>query len=268
MYKLSSAQAKKQAAIDVLRYGAARFDRSVTAPDGCVKLSSERFIAETANMPVDPDCINGGRFRIYTQLDYLPYTQVLEARPVEFLADLRTRVVPFQQAANFNSEQRGKIRYLGAFPDELVQNLWFRYVVATMFELTGLDPKLAYRVGAHVIELRPRPGAVAESSPAHTHRDSDISTAAILLVRQNIVGGENFITDPEVAKLEIRGDKVNPANVRDRFVLKEPLSGYIVLDEAVAHDVMPVALAPGTTHGCRRVLLVDFNPLHPVNLLV
>lgn len=50
-----------------------------------------------------------------------------------------------------------------------------------------------------------------------------------------------------------------PSQVIDRFVLLNPLQGWVVDDRRVSHYVSPVEVVTGAIEGHRTVLLIDFT---------
>jgi hypothetical protein len=105
-----------------------------------------------------------------------------------------------------------------------------------------------FDVGLHVIKTVPRQDRAAVASPNCLHKDTEPFTFIHLLERENIIGGENIITDNAKEPLFIA-------------TLKDLMDTIVVKDDAVYHHVMPITLANPQAPGFRTVLLIDFTPM-------
>ncbi|MCC6737315.1 MAG: 2OG-Fe dioxygenase family protein [Bauldia sp.] len=221
-----------------------------------------------ADLPADPYCKGGYRYRRYARLFLMPWSDTLVSAPLEWSADRRQPVFTYQQPAALNSEEAGSARKFPAVPQSVLASDWMEHIIRFDFaqlRFTADEMNSPIQVGVHVVEMRPSPGVEAVASPNRVHRDGEHYTCAHLISRDGIVGGENHIVDPAFADREIAD--VPAAAIRSAFVLVNPLDGYIVRDDRVAHHVAGVRLADGSTAGSRKILLIDFTPMQPYVLM-
>jgi len=243
---------------------------------GAASLGSPAMVARAirglrnlaADLPADPYCKGGYRYRRYARMFLMPWSDTLVTAPLEWSADRRQKVFTYQQPAALNSEEGGTARQFPAMPQSVLSSDWMEHIIRFDFaqlRFTEEEMSAPIQVGVHVVEMRPSPGVEAVASPNRVHRDGEHYTCAHLISRDGIVGGENHITDPAWADHEIAD--VPASAIRSAFVLENALDGYIVRDDRVAHHVAGVRLADGSTGGSRKILLIDFTPMQPYVLM-
>ncbi len=238
-----------------------------------------------ADLPADPYCRGGHRYRRYARMFLLPWSDTLVTAPLEWSADRRHPVFTYQQPAALNSEEEGTARQFPAMPQSVLSSDWMEHIIRFDFvqlRFSAQEMSAPIQIGVHVVEMRPSHGVEAVASPNRVHRDGEhytcahlISregivggehyTCAHLISREGIVGGENHIVDPQWADNEIAD--VPRSAIRSAFVLENALDGYIVRDDRVAHHVAGVRLAEGSNAGARKILLIDFTPMQPYGLM-
>jgi hypothetical protein len=219
------------------------------------------------DLPIDPYCKGGYRYRRYARLFLLPWADAITPAPTEW-QDGRSPVFTYQQPAALNSEEQGSARRFPAIVPEVLASDWMQHIIRFDFaqlRFTAAELSGPIQVGVHVVELRPREGVPAVASPNRVHRDGEHYTCAHLIERRGVTGGENHIVDPEWADHEIGA--VPRAAIRSAFTLENPLDSYIVRDDRVAHHVAGVELAPDAATGSRTILLIDFTPMQPYVLM-
>jgi hypothetical protein len=219
------------------------------------------------DLPIDPYCSGGYRYRRYARLFLLPWADVITPAPTEW-ADGRDPVFTYQQPAALNSEEQGTARRFAAIPPDVLASDWMQDIIRFDFaQLRFTDAEMSgpIQVGVHIVEMRPRVGVPAVASPNRVHRDGEHYTCAHLIDRHGVVGGENHIVDPDWADNEI--SVVPRSAIRSAFTLEHPLDSYIVRDDRVAHHVAGVELADGAATGSRTILLIDFTPMQPYVLM-
>ena len=133
----------------------------------------------------------------------------------------------------------------------MLENEFLQQLILTNFSQTpfaAADLQLPFDVGLHVIKTVPRLDQAAVASPNCLHKDTEPFTFIHLLARENIVGGENIITDNAKEPLFIA-------------TLSKLMDTIVVKDDSVYHHVMPINLADPQAPGFRTVLLIDFTPM-------
>ena len=220
------------------------------------------------DLPIDPYCAGGFRYRRYARLFLLPWADAITPAPTEWDESGQYPAFTYQQPAALNSDEQGSARRFPAVAPSVLSSDWMEHIIRFDFaqlRFTAAELSGPIQIGIHIVELRPRPGVPAVASPNRVHRDGEHYTCAHLVERHGVTGGENHIVDPEWADHEI--DRVPRGAIRSEFVLENPLDGYIVRDDRVAHHVAGVSLAPGVETGSRTILLIDFTPMQPYVLL-
>jgi hypothetical protein len=203
--------------------------------------SLQSFLSECVDLPADKYCSEGTRKRRHTRLILFPWEQQLLHWPKNSY---------FQDTA-INQDAAGVAREFAPLTETMLGNEFLRRLILTDFNQTpfaAADLQLPFDVGLHVIKTIPRPGLAAVASPNCLHKDTEPFTFIHLLERENIVGGENIITDNAKEPLFIA-------------TLKELMDTIVVKDDAVYHHVMPINLVNPNAPGFRTVLLIDFTPM-------
>jgi hypothetical protein len=243
---------------------------------GAAGLGSPAIVAQAirgltdlaADLPADPYCRGGYRYRRYARMFLMPWSDTLVSAPTEWSSDRRQPVFTYQQPAALNSEEEGSARKFPAVPNSVLASDWMEHIIRFDFaqlRFTEDEMNGPIQVGVHIVEMRPSRGVEAVASPNRVHRDGEHYTCAHLISRDGIVGGENHIVDPQWADHDIAD--VPGHAIRSAFVLEHALDGYIVRDDRVAHHVAGVRLADGAGSGSRKILLIDFTPMQPYVLM-
>jgi hypothetical protein len=199
------------------------------------------FLSECMNLPVDPYCVEGTRERRHTRLILLPWKKQL----------LRWPKNGYFQDSTINPDAAGVAREFEPFTETMLNNGFLRQAILTDFNLTPFaskDLQQPFDVGLHAIKTVPRVDQPAVASPNCLHKDTEPFTFIHLLQRENIIGGENIITDNVKEPLFIA-------------TLTHLMDTLVVRDDAVYHHVMPINLENPRAAGFRTVLLIDFTPM-------
>ncbi|MGA3150822.1 MAG: 2OG-Fe dioxygenase family protein [Streptosporangiaceae bacterium] len=193
-------------------------------------------------MPPDDYARDAGRhrtFNVYT-LECLPDdTASLEAVAAD---------IAYRQDAEFNPE-------LGNISRTYPASRVLRPDNAALTEILGrtapafaaLCGSATFRVHAHHIRYRARPGRPARNSPAGYHRDGERFISVHLLGRDSVVGGANRIADNAEGEIA-------------EFTLALPGDCFVIDDDRVLHAVDEIAVQPGRLSGTRDILLIDYVP--------
>ncbi len=155
------------------------------------------------------------------------------------------------QEAAVNRDAAGAAREFEPLTETMLENEFLQQLILTNFSQTpfaAADLQQPFDVGLHVIKTVPRPDQAAVASPNCLHKDTEPFTFIHLLARENIVGGENIITDNAKEPLFIA-------------TLGKLMDTIVVKDDSVYHHVMPINLADPQAPGFRTVLLIDFTPM-------
>jgi hypothetical protein len=199
------------------------------------------FLSECSDLPADKYSEEGTRKRRHTRLILLPWQQQLLCWPKN----------SYFQEATVNHDAAGIAREFEPLTNSMLENEFLREMILTDFHqlpFAAADLQQPFDVGIHVIKTVPRQNQPAVASPNRLHKDTEPFTFIHLLERENIVGGENIITDNSKEPMFI----ATLANLMDTIVVK---------DDAVYHHVMPINLADPQAAGFRTVLLIDFTPM-------
>lgn len=199
------------------------------------------FLSECVDLPADKYCPDGTRKRRHTRLILFPWQQQLLGWP---------KSCYFQDAA-INNDAAGVAREFEPLTEAMLKNEFLRQIILTDFSQTtfaAADMQQPFDVGLHVVKTMPRANQPAVASPNRLHKDTEPFTFIHLLNRENIIGGENIITDNAKEPLFIT-------------TLKDLMDTIVVQDDRVYHHVMPINLANPQASGFRTVLLIDFTPM-------
>lgn len=199
------------------------------------------FLSECADLPADKYCGEGTRKRRHTRLILFPWEQQLLRWPKNSY---------FQEAA-INQDAAGIAREFEPLTINMLENEFLREVILTDFNqlpFATADLQQPFDVGLHVIRTVPQQDQAAVASPNRLHKDTEPFTFIHLLERENIVGGENIVTDNAKEPLFIA-------------TLMDLMDTIVVKDDAVYHHVMPINLENSQVPGFRTVLLIDFTPM-------
>jgi hypothetical protein len=201
----------------------------------------QAFLSKIADLPADKYCNVGTRKRRHTRLILLPWRQQF----------LRWPKNSYFQDAAINQDGAGLAREFEPLTETMLENEFLRQIILTDFNQTpfgAADLQQPFDVGLHVIRTVPRPNQAAVASPNCLHKDTEPFTFIHLLARENVVGGENIVTDNAKEPLFFA-------------TLMSLMDTIVVKDDAVYHHVMPINLASPGAPGFRAVLLIDFTPM-------
>jgi len=167
------------------------------------------------------------------------------------------------QSSAYNNDSGNRERYFPALPAELRTNMAVHWLVRRLYQAIPsgtLRESLWLSVGLHIVQLQPAPGHDAQPSPLWLHRDGEAVTYIVMMNREGVTGGINYVTTPQWVNHQ--PEEVPPQDLLAQTTLTAPLDGLGVIDERVAHHVTAVR------HGergeaCRSVLLMDFSELVP-----
>lgn len=164
----------------------------------------------------------------------------------------------YRQSPHSNPEQAGQWRSFAALTSDQYESPFLISAIMLCFAaLPALGP-VEIEVGVHVVKNTARPGRPGRSTPNHLHQDGEPFTWAFLLSRGGVIGGENVFAEVTAAGNPV--ERTPSSQVIDRFVLLNPLQGWVVDDRRVSHYVSPVEVVTGAMEGHRTVLLIDFTP--------
>lgn len=217
------------------------------------------FLLACRDLPADPHCVAGLRFRRYGRFKLQPDTLEITAEaPTIDLRTGRAATCYVQSAAN-NPEHAGRERHFAALLAAQSDSQFLRTSIARCFRDSPwpLDA-MPVVVGVHIVRTIARPGEPGVSTPNHLHHDGEPVTWAFLLSRSGVAGGENVIASPSAAGHTPAEAK--SIDILARFTLEQPLSGWVVDDRRVSHYASPIEPVPGVTQGQRTILLIDFSP--------
>lgn len=251
------------------KQGFARFDFNEAVKEYENALQSIRNAA--AKMPMDRTDGGVGRARLYGRahmLPWMPEGSDIHFEPGHMHAFNDVYGLEYSQPASVNSVAAGKRRVFKPFGHDLYNNDLIIDLIRMLWLAVPFDhdtKQSAMVIGMHLIKLSPSATAPAVASPDLVHRDGEIFTAGILIDRINASGGFNGITHTRWH--DHRFGDVTRDDVYDQFTLENPLEGYIVQDDKVAHYVSPVSCVNPNEPAERTILLVDFTPSRPaINL--
>jgi hypothetical protein len=200
----------------------------------------ERLTLAYDQLPPDPYCKNGNRFRRHRRFVALPWARQIVPRPP----------VPYQQGTSFNPTDGGVRDFSPLGLDSHNAHI-LRYLIQwDLSQLPLSQADQAIDVGLHMIRMTCSPDIPGVASPNCLHKDGELYTFIHVVRREGIIGGERVVAD-------------NDKCVLFEAVLDEPLATLAVFDHAVYHHVKPIHPAPGAKYGYRDVLLIDFTPLVP-----
>ena len=220
-----------------------------------------RFLSVFADMPLDPYDKTESRYRLYRRAVYFPWDSSLHWIPPA--KDAQGAPICHYFQGPYNPEHVGEVRHFSAIPDHMVHNPVVSEVVNHVTSLTyfsDFDRSRPCLVGLHLISQQVNhvhPEAIV--SPNCMHQDGEMFDFVILVARENVGGGVNYIGDPSLANRSIAS--LTADNIVERFTLVQPFEGFCVEDERVSHGVTPVHLLDGAMSGFRRTMLMDVTPL-------
>jgi hypothetical protein len=199
------------------------------------------FLLECDQLPIDKYCAERTRRRRHSRLILFPWEKQILEWPKN----------GYYQDAIVNQDDGGSLREFEPLTATMLHNQFLRQLIFTDFNQTPFatsDLQQPFDIGLHVIRTSPRRDQPAVSSPNRLHKDTEPFTFIHLLTRENVIGGENIVTDNAKEPLLI----ATLRNLMDTLVVK---------DDRVFHHVMPIRVANPQTPGSRTVLLIDFTPM-------
>ncbi|GEO40964.1 hypothetical protein SAE02_51120 [Skermanella aerolata] len=146
----------------------------------------------------------------------------------------------FQSSAN-NNDRGNRERYFPVLPAELRINMAVHWLVRRPYQAIPsgtLRESLWLSVGLHIVQLQPAPSHDAQPSPPWLHRDGEAVTYIVLMNREGVTGGINYVTTPRWVNHQ--PEEVPPQDLLAQTTLTAPLDGLGVIDERVAHHVTSV----------------------------
>jgi len=249
--------------------GFARFDMNDAPKHYGASLNAIRKVA--AEMPMDRTDGGVGRARLYGRghmMPWMPQGEDLYYEPGRVYAFNDEYGLEYSQPTSVNSVAAGKRRIFKPFSRDLYNNQLILDLTRMLWLSLPFDhdtKQSLMTIGMHLIKLSPSGEIPAVASPNLVHRDGEIFTAGILIDRINADGGFNSITHTRWHDHPY--DDVPENDVYNEFTMENPLQGYIVQDDRVAHYVSPVASVDPDAHAERTILLIDFTPSRPdINL--
>lgn len=255
----------QQELTELERLGWGRYHRSHVV-DGLteeqIECSLRQLRAFYAGLPPDRYEPESHRYRRHARAVYLPWEDHFSWLPD--LDEPQYGPVVDYDMQGYNSEFSGVQRRFPAIPpairsDPLIERI-IRFDIQQAMWLSGFATS-PLNVGVGCVSLTvPDQGGEAVSTPNVLHQDGGEQsfTFVHLMVRDNVIGGVNYIAGPRCVGLlpwELAADLIDA-----EFLLEEPLDAFAVHNSRVSHYVSPVrADRPGT--GRRGVLLVAISPL-------
>lgn len=215
--------------------------RITVTPD--LAISLYELVSECADLPVDPYCETGNRFRRFGKGTINPETMEFEFSGKSI----------YSQPAFLNPVDGGVRREFAPLTQRLKENAFLQELIFRDFaQCPFTEEELEYRIACnlHLIKYYAGPNSVSMASPNQPHQDGEWITYIHLLQYERVKGGGNLVTDlKEQPIFEI--------------TLKNLMDTVVVKDDQVKHHVFPVEVADGCRSGWRLVLLTDFTPMVP-----
>lgn len=229
--------------------------------------SFDKIKKYSSNLPVDNYGPNSNRKRIYGRYVLVPWEESennLISTPGRLYSFNNKFGLSFCQPKIINEDSPGERRVFDVFPNEIYQNMALKDLIRTIFYRLPFEKDISdfpFQVGVHLIKLEAGPNSKAVASPNKVHCDGEPYTVAILVDRENAIGGYNVITERKWHNHSI--DFVPESGIKEKFTLENTLDGYIVSDDMVAHYVSPIMPEIPDKTGIRTILLLDYTPLRP-----
>lgn len=247
---------------ELTEHGYALFGPSF-ADFGDAELAAARadFIASCALLPPDDYAATPGRFRRYGRYLLQPWRDDIAYVPPDWCARRQMQVASYLQPGAYNPEHADEARAFAALTDAQADNPFVTSIIQRIFAALAMPANVPVFVGVHIVRLTAYPGASAAMSPNCVHRDGEPYTAALLIDRDDVDGGENVFATLEMAGRAI--ETVPERSVFHRQTLTAPMEGWIVDDDKVSHYVSPITVRPGSRSGQRTMLLIDYTPAVP-----
>ncbi len=241
--------------------GYTRFSISEQINENTSPEDIEQFLSVFTDMPLDPYDKTASRYRFYGRAVYFPWDSSLHWIPPTKDAHGQSICHYFQ--GPYNPEHVDELRHFSAIPEYIVHNPVVTEIVDYVTSLTyfnDFDRCRPCLVGIHFISQQvdqTHPEAVV--SPNCMHQDGEMFDFVVLVGRENVGGGKNYIGDASHANESIAS--IPAAKLLESFTLEQPFEGFCVEDVRVSHGVTPVHLLEGAKSGYRRTMLLDVTPL-------
>ena len=252
---------------DIQEYGFCRISKQNYCLSSKFIESFDKIKSFSWNLPVDNYGLNSSRKRVYGRYILVPWEKNdndLISTPGRLYSFNNEFGLSFCQPKVINEDSPGERRVFEVIPNEIYQNIALKDLIKAIFHHLPFEKDISdfpFQVGVHLIKLEASPNNKAVASPNKVHCDGEPYTVAILIDRENAVGGYNVITERKWHNYSI--NSVPNSEIKEKFTLKNTLDGYIVSDDMVAHYVSPVMAEFPERPGIRTILLFDYTPLRP-----
>ncbi len=260
--------------VDPFRYPENVRDRLVT--DGFARLSGSLFDIESEtleafnalvesfdDLPIDENDETGRRRRRYGRYVLIPWTGKIESIPSIRGPD-GAPFVEYYQPVGLNQVDGGRRRPFTPLHPAVRTNMALADLIRFDFRQLPVPKSwegVPVLVGVHQVVLSPEWMRPSVSSPNCLHRDGEPYTFVHLIRRENIAGGENYVTAPECAGIHPK--ELDQNKILARFTLERTLDSFVVDDQMVAHYVDEVYPIFQNKISRRAVFLIDFTPMVP-----
>jgi hypothetical protein len=243
------------------RRGSTRVDRRfLGARTRYLDLAFSEFVRLCRDLPEDPFCIAGNRFRrrdrLLAILDDDGVVRTLErlrAGPDPAPIEAVSRWLPSDVV---NDERAEPLRAVAPLTDAQLDSFFLGYAIGKCLQAIGwAEQEPCAQVDVDIVRCEPLPNLPAAASPQALAVEWRPFTMAVLISREGVDGGGTLITAPVVAP---------PGLIeKDDFTLKRPWTGWIVDHRRAAHSMAPVQLAPGHDKGHHTMLWIGLSRLTP-----
>jgi hypothetical protein len=238
--------------------------RSILPGEAAAWLQLATVVARSAPIDSNPGGDVARRHRYYSISFYVPRAPIgsrLVHVPALENADGH-RFTTYLQPPGANSEYEAERRFV-PLPDQLLSHpglaelvdISMRFCPRSLF---GDTAPPFYKIGFHLIALKPDGLHPGWSSPRRAHFDGEYVTSIWLLEREGVIGGASLIAERKYS--DWHPDDVPPEAKLLEHVLSAPLDMLCADDRRVSHYVGPV-YAKRNGEGVRSVLLLDITPM-------
>jgi len=212
----------------------------------------QMLIKSFERLPIDKD--NDNRIQEESGLAYVPPTRL--RRYCEFDVTLHYNEClvesslqdEYEFEQNVPDSRRHKRVFQSIEPSVLQYSFLADYTAQMCFLIQALHPdKEQFKVCLHQVRQLCYPDFESHNSPEGIHRDgADYIVSALVLRRQNIVGGESIIYSSDKKKIAMR-----ETLMKNEFVFQE--------DRELWHYVTPVQCQDSTQLGIRDIIGLDIT---------
>lgn len=231
--------------------------------DEQVESSLQQLRGLYASLPPDRYEPESNRYRKHARAVYLPWEDHFSWLPD--IDEAQYGLVVDYDMQGYNAEFGGVSRRFPAIPSAIRSDPLLKQIVrfdirqAMWLEGFGTTP-LNVGVGCLLLAVHDSDDE-AVSTPNVLHQDGGEQSCTFvrLIVRDNVIGGVNYIASPRCVGLlpwELSQDLIDA-----EFVLEEALDAFGVHNSRVSHYVSPIRGGGQANTGRRGVLLVAISPL-------